>query len=289
MIHDTQKYYCELAIWISQRVCEGKGDLHPHLYPKIIGMSGPQGCGKSTLTQALVKQLSEMNLKAVTLSIDDFYYSRQEQIQLGQKYSSNPLLQQRGYPGTHDIELGEKTLEALKEIDQTRAPVALPAYDKSQHQGQGDRLPQSEWKKVFPPLDIVFLEGWMLGFSEVPEAELPDENFKQINEFLREYKRWDRFLNAFVHLMPEKIAYVTQWRIEAEEKSKAQGKPGMSMEEISAYIEKFIRAYEIYLPQLLKHPPLAENYLRLTLSKNRLPNEMLLSTNVALYDEKNNN
>lgn len=44
-------------------------------------------------------------------------------------------MQSRGNPGTHDVQLGSKTLKALKESEE----VWLPRYDKSAHQGLGDQ------------------------------------------------------------------------------------------------------------------------------------------------------
>lgn len=254
--------------------------------PLIVGLNGPQGCGKSTVTRALVAKFSEVGLKAVALSIDDFYLTRDEQIKLAQAHPANILLQQRGYPGTHDISLGVRILSDLKNMNNHPASVPLPVYDKSKHQGQGDRLPESEWKTVAPPLDLVFLEGWMLGFTATQSTQNEKSEFigirqsdlLTIDEMLKPYKSWYAFLDAFIQLIPKEISYVIQWRIEAEQKMKAQGRPGMSEDEITAYVKKFIPAYELYLPQLIHSPPFGvskKETLQVVLGEDRIPIQVI--------------
>ena len=80
--------------------------------PFFIGLNAPQGAGKTTLTRWLCEQLAELDLVAITISIDDFYLTREAQVALALANPDNPHLQMRGYPGTHDIELGTKTLRA---------------------------------------------------------------------------------------------------------------------------------------------------------------------------------
>lgn len=259
-------YYLPLFFWLLKTLSKYTRDQRP----LIIGINGPQGCGKSVLSATFVDLLQRVGLNGVAMSIDDFYLTRDEQVALASKYASNSLLQQRGYPGTHDIELGMRTFRALKNIAAT-GTVPVPVYDKSKNDGSGDRSPPSHWKKVSGPLDLIFLEGWMLGYSEIPKERIPNEDFLQINQMLKKYHAWYRLLDAFVHLMPQQIEYVMDWRVEAEERMKAQGRSGMSQAEVIAYTRKFIPAYEAYLPRLLVQPPTKENYLRLTLQKNRLP------------------
>lgn len=41
----------------------------------------------------------------------------------------------------------------------------VPQYDKSLHKGRGDRAPFGRWLTATGPVDVVILEGWMLGFT----------------------------------------------------------------------------------------------------------------------------
>jgi len=229
--------------------------------PFLLGINGPQGAGKSTLSAKLCSVLGEKGLRALTISIDDFYLTRHFQVQLAAKYPGNRYLQQRGYPGTHDIPLGTKTLKTLN---------LIPRYDKSAHEGKGDRMPEAKWTPVSGDLDLVILEGWMLGFTPVPAAQLPNQDFRVINEFLPSYGAWHDLLHGFLQLKPDDHRHVLTWRVEAEEKMKASGKPGMTKAEVTRYAELFMPAYETYLPGLAA-PPVKGPHLVVPISKSRLP------------------
>lgn len=89
-----------------------------------------------------------------------------------QEKSGNKLLQVRGNAGTHDLQLGEDTLQALQGAASADAEVAVPRYDKSAYKGCGDRAPRSSWPRVQGPIDVILFEGWMLGFSPVAEEQV---------------------------------------------------------------------------------------------------------------------
>lgn len=227
--------------------------------PLFIGLQGPQGSGKTTACNAAVARLqAEHNLRGVTLSIDDFYLTRAEQVKLAAQHAGNVYLSQRGYPGTHDIPLGQKILAQLRTINQQKKPVAVPRYDKSLHGGEGDRLPESAWPVIDSPLDFVLLEGWCMGFTPLPEAALPNAQLAEVNRLLAQYSGWYDFLGAFIQLRTADITHAVGWRIEAEEKMRSAGKSAMSAEKIRAYIERFLPAYELYLPELARNISAAE-------------------------------
>ena len=246
----VREFYASVASWVAEHARERSPER-----PIFVGINGPQGSGKSTLTHSLVRLLDDLGLRAVSLSIDDFYLTRAEQVALATRHPDNPCFAQRGYPGTHDLSLGETTLLELASLGAGNGRARCPVYDKSAHAGQGDRKPEAEWKTTTAPLDVVFLEGWMLGFAPVDKSQLPNAHFEPVNEALAEYKRWTSFFDLFLHLSPMKTEFVVDWRIEAEERMKAEGKAGMTTGQIRAYVEKFLPAYETYLPGLRSHPP----------------------------------
>jgi D-glycerate 3-kinase len=248
----TEAFHDEILAWV--RTLKGK--------PYVLGVNGPQGAGKTTLTSALCRRLAEEGKRAVTISVDDFYLARAGQLALARQHPANPFLQQRGYPGTHDVSLGTSVLGGLR----AGRPVKVPRYDKSAFQGQGDRLPEERWLALDPPVDLVFFEGWMLGFAPVSD---PPPALREINALLASYAAWDALLDGFLQLDPLDHRYVLDWRVEAERAMRASGKAGMSDEEIRAYVEKFLPAYETYLPGLRAHPPKPGR--RIVIGKDRLP------------------
>lgn len=261
-------YYLPLYQWFYQQYQKFTFEQKQKV-PFFIGISAPQGAGKTTLTQFMMRLFQHEKISSVTISIDDFYLSRVEQVALAKKYTSEPYLQQRGYPGTHDVSLGVEVLSALKEVNQTHNSLLIPRYNKSAYNGKGDRYFIEDWTPVTGPIDIVFVEGWMLGFQ--PLSNLSHINpLYQVNEFLKAYSSWNIFFNAFVHLYTQKFEIVLRWRLEAEQKMKGSGREGMSDQEVIKYTEKFRPAYEIYVPQLLSSPPVSTN-LQIEISEKRLP------------------
>lgn len=76
----------------------------------------------------------------------------------------------RGNALTHDVELGQKTLEGLHKLNEgSGSELRVPRYDKSAYSGKGDRADKSEWPVIKAPLDIILFEGWMLGFTPVSD------------------------------------------------------------------------------------------------------------------------
>jgi D-glycerate 3-kinase len=213
--------------------------------PLVIGVQAPQGAGKTTLVTHLLRRLEARGLRAAGVSIDDFYLTRAEQLALAAAHPGNPYLEHRGYPGTHDLGLGVATLSALKGI-RAGVSVPVPVYDKSAHGGRGDRAPESAWRTVEGPLDVVVVEGWMLGFSPAPEAALPDPQMAEPNRALAGYAAWYAHIDLWIVLRAAEPEFVLEWRVEAEEKMKASGKPGLSREAIEDYVRRFLPAYRTY-------------------------------------------
>jgi D-glycerate 3-kinase len=227
--------------------------------PVVIGIQGPQGGGKTTLTRAMLEALP----RSAAVSIDDFYKTRAGQLEVSAGHPGNPYLEHRGYPGTHDIALGVETLRHLRAGTATRIPV----YDKSAHHGRGDRAPEHEWRPVTQPLDIVFVEGWMLGFEPVADSKITDEPLKIANAKLPDYRMWYALIDAWVVLRAVDPAYVLEWRVEAEEKMKASGKPGLSRADIEDYIRRFLPAYRTWGGAPANVP--ADRKLELTIDRGR--------------------
>jgi D-glycerate 3-kinase len=234
----------------------------------VLGIQGPQGGGKSTLAAALVRAFGEVGARGVAVSIDDFYLTHDEQRALAARHPGNPCLQYRGYPGTHEVDLGTRVIDELVALG-PGAEARVPVYDKSAHGGRGDRAPREAWRPVTGPLDLLIVEGWMLGFSPVDEASLPPD-LRAPNALLAPYAAWHRRLDAFVSLQVSPIETVVRWRVDAERARRAQGETALGDEDARDYIERFVPAYHAYLPALTAHPPCTDHRI-IHLGEDRQP------------------
>jgi D-glycerate 3-kinase len=184
--------------------------------PVFVALQGPQGSGKTSLTERVKEILAEddeehPSYRVATLSIDDLYLPHAQLRALTCAHPDNPFLRGRGLPGTHDIPLGLSLLRSLKEINRSGTDnIRIPRFDKSLFGGEGDRLPESEWTSVRGPLDVVLLEGWCVGFYPQPQQyikermdEVPSaldgtldtsaytlEHVLDMNQRLAEYTKW---------------------------------------------------------------------------------------------------
>ena len=235
--------------------------------PLVIGLQAPQGAGKTTLVTHLLRRLTARGVRGAGVSIDDFYLTRAEQLELAAAHPGNPYLEHRGYPGTHDIALGTHTLRSLKGIT-AGTSIRVPVYDKSAHGGRGDRAPESEWRVVEGPLDVVVVEGWMLGFTPVPDSALPDPMMAAPNQALEQYAAWYALVDQWIVLRAAAPEFVLEWRVEAEERMKASGKPGLSREAIEDYVRRFLPAYRTYATGLANAGPAD---LTITMGLDRRP------------------
>lgn len=229
--------------------------------PLVVGVSGCQGSGKTTLCDTLTHLLKNepYNLKVVNFSLDDVYLTHQDQLALAMKYAGNPLYQQRGQAGSHDLKLAKHTLELLLSAKEGNQ-VPIPVYDKSLHEGKGDRLDLDQWKYSTAPFDIVLFEGWMLGFKPLPPKVLKtfdSLNLNQVQVMNSELTAYEQVLypyfDIFIHLSPARLAQVYQWRLQQEQHMKeTRGVTGLSDEAVRIFVDTYMPAYELYLPRLDK-------------------------------------
>lgn len=153
----TAQYWRPLAAHLAACAAEKKA-------PLIVGVSGAQGSGKSTLCLVLEALLaSEHGLRAATLSLDDLYLTRRERAELARDV--HPLFATRGVPGTHDVALGLSLLGAVRA---GQAGLVLPRFDKA----HDDRAPESAWPALVAPVDVLLFEGWCMAAHPQAEADL---------------------------------------------------------------------------------------------------------------------
>ena len=236
--------------------------------PPVFAIAGLQGTGKSTLSAQLAKAGRALALNIVVLSIDDFYLTRSQRLALARDV--HPLLATRGPPGTHDVALAIRTIDALRRM-RPGSVVFLPRFDKISDR----RLPPSRWRPVRSRPDLIIFEGWFLKVPPESERALRrplnalerDEDHDGVwrrycNEALKDYAPlWRRF-DRLLFLQGPGFEVVPRWRWQQEQTLQAAhpGRRAMTR----AQVERFVLFFERVSRQALRClPAIADEILRI--------------------------
>jgi len=240
------KIYRPIADWIAQQS-----------QPFVVGISGAQGSGKSTLGQILTLLLNQQHqLNVATLSIDDLYKSHSDRQQMAKEI--HPLFATRGVPGTHDVALGYKTIQSLKTNTQTQIPRFNKAADEP--------LPPSEWPIFQGAADVVIFEGWCVGATAQHEDALSNpvniiEKMEDsdgvwrshINQQLKHhYPTLFDLIDAQIMLQIPEYEKVLEWRTLQESKLSHQNREHhiMSRDELKRFVMHFERLTRFMLSEM---------------------------------------
>ena len=221
---------------------------------RVIGLTGGQGTGKSTISNILKIILKEAHgLETVIFSIDDFYKTFSERKILSKKI--NTLFLTRGVPGTHDTEMLYKCIKNLK--NKNFKKFMIPKFDKS----SDNRSPKNKWLKIKKKPNIVIFEGWCVGVEAqknkdliIPINKLEKQRDKkkiwrkQVNlELKKKYKKIFNLIDKLIFLKVPSFKYVFKWRLLQEQKLRitSKGKKTMTAKEIKIFI--------MYYERLTKH------------------------------------
>ena len=273
-IGKLNKFYLPLSEWIYSVYSKD-------FETKIIGLSGGQGAGKSTITgilKLILKKKYDLNL--CVFSIDDFYKTKNDRLIMSKK--KHPLFITRGVPGTHDITLLNKTIRKLKK--KKFRTVLIPKFDKS----KDDRLSKSKWQKIKIKPDIIIFEGWCVGTTHQNNIELKkplnliekkyDKNLKWrkiVNNLIKKrYKNLFNKIDKLVYLKVPHFNYIIKWRWLQEQKMKLTTKSKKTMSKTQ--VKEFIMFYE----RLTKH--MMKNYSKISdltifLDKNHRSKKMIIN------------
>lgn len=209
--------------------------------PAVIGISGAQGTGKSTLGQALTEQLHAVGIVTATVSLDDYYLSQAQRQQLADNI--HPLLAQRGVPGTHNIQRAVADARAML----AGQPVALPRFDKALDQPAA----------TLPPLtlNLLIVEGWCLGLRPQTLAELAvpvnqleatEDTAGQWRQFVNQqladdYLQYWQLMQRLIWLQAPDWDCVCRWRAKQEQQLWQQRGKGMNEAELARFMLPFQR------------------------------------------------
>ena len=242
---------------------------------KVIGLTGGQGTGKSTISNILKIILKEAyKLETVIFSIDDFYKTLSERKIISKKISK--LFLTRGVPGTHDTQMLLKCINYLKK-DNFKEMI-IPKFDKS----VDDRCAKNKWTKVKKKPNIVIFEGWCVGAIPqknkdlnipVNKLEKQKDNKKiwrrKVNsELKKDYNKIFNLIDKLIFLKVPSFEYVFKWRLLQEKKLRITGKGNKTMSD--KQIKNFVMYYERITKNMLKTLPKTADILINIDKKHRL-------------------
>ena len=250
-IKNLKKIYIPISFWINNK-CKKKGKT------LILGLSGSQGSGKTTVTgilQIILKKFFKKNIYII--SIDDFYKTLRDRNRMSQQKHS--LFKTRGVPGTHDINLIKNFFISVKRKKFKK--IKLPKFNKS----IDDRSKKNYWHNINKRPEIIILEGWCVGAKPQIISSLrkpvnilerhEDKDLiwrKYANEKLKkEYKEVFAMIDYFIFMKVPNFKIVFKWRLLQENKLRKKLHYKKKIMTYSA-IKRFIMFYQRITLQMMK-------------------------------------
>ena len=250
-IKNLKKIYIPISFWINNK-CKKKGRT------LILGLSGSQGSGKTTVTgilQIILKKFFKKNIYII--SIDDFYKTLRDRNRMSQQKHS--LFKTRGVPGTHDINLIKNFFISVKRKKFKK--IKLPKFNKS----IDDRSKKNYWHNINKRPEIIILEGWCVGAKPQINSSLrkpvnilekyEDKDLiwrKYANEKLKkEYKEVFAMIDYFIFMKVPNFKIVFKWRLLQENKLRKKLHYKKKIMTYSA-IKRFIMFYQRITLQMMK-------------------------------------
>ncbi len=221
--------------------------------PYFVGLAGGQGTGKTTLSSLIkIILMKYFNLKVFRISIDDFYKTRKERINLSERI--HPMFLTRGVPGTHDINMMLNFFKKVKNKKFKR--LKLPTFDKS----VDDRSVKKYWYDLKSKPDVIIFEGWCVGAKpeknntltktiNIMEKNKDKKKIwrKYVNHQLKtKYKKLFSQLNFLIYLKAKNFSLLQKWRLKQERKLLANSKKTskhkiMNKEDVLIFMQTYQR------------------------------------------------
>ena len=233
----SKKYIKDKLIPIINYICSSKS--------KKFLFGGSQGIGKSSFINIISKTIEKFyDKKILLLSLDNYYLTKKQRLLLSKKI--HKLLVTRGVPGTHNI---KELVKNVKQFNQEKYPITTPLFDKL----IDDRIKLN--KTIKTKCDILFLEGWCCGSSEIPKKFLYKNinNLEKINDpknqwrnfynkkLKIEYKKLFKLFDELIFLKTSSFDNVYKWRLKQEKTNQSKNKKlkRMSANEIKVFVQHY--------------------------------------------------
>jgi D-glycerate 3-kinase len=226
-------------------------------------LAGGQGTGKTTIS-SIIKIILEkyFKLKVFKISIDDFYKTRKERLNLSKKV--HPMLATRGVPGTHDVQMMLDFFKKAKSKNFKK--IDLPNFNKA----ADDRFPKKYWYKIKEKPDVIIFEGWCVGAkAEINKTlkksinsleKVNDQKLiwrKHVNKQLKmKYKDLYSQLNCMIYLKAKNFSLLQKWRLKQEHKLWLKTKKSSSHKIMSkGDVINFMQTYQRITENMFKKMP----------------------------------
>ena len=251
----VKSFLIPISFWIANKAKKKR--------PFIVGLSGGQGSGKTTISSIISIILKKyFKLNVFTISIDDFYKTRKERFLLSKKI--HPLLMTRGAPGTHDVSL---MLDFFKKRKKKKfRSLKQPRFNKA----IDDRYSKKLWHSFKKKPDIIIFEGWCVG----AKAEKNNTLKKPVNDLekLKDKKlTWRRYvnkqlqskykqlydqLNCLLYIKSKNFNLLKKWRIKQEKKLRLKNKRSNKFKIMSdKEVINFMQTYQRVTQNMFKYVP----------------------------------
>tara|TARA_B100001758_G_C18322220_1_gene563829 strand:- start:22 stop:951 length:930 start_codon:yes stop_codon:yes gene_type:complete len=244
-----------ICFWISQK--------KKNKIPLIIGLSGGQGTGKSTLSKIISIILKKyFKFKVYNISIDDFYKTKKERELLFK--TRHPLLITRGVPGTHDINMLSNFLKKIKTKNFKK--FKFPSFDKS----TDDRKKKNQWHLIKYKPDILIFEGWCIGSKHQNTKNLK-KSINETEKFFDKNLKWRKFVNLqlknkykkifnqidyLMYLKANNFNLLKKWRLKQEKKLLMKNNFTNNLKIMNKKkLSEFMQTYERITKHMLKTTP----------------------------------
>ena len=258
-----KSFLIPICFWISKKVNNKK--------PYFLGLAGGQGTGKTTIGSLIKIILTKyFRLNVFKISIDDFYKTRKERIELSKKI--HPMLLTRGVPGTHDINIMLKFFRGIKKNKFRK--MKLPSFNKA----IDDRFPKKLWYQIDKKPDVIIFEGWCVGARPEKKNTLKEpinfiekENDQKhkwryyVNDQLRtKYRKLYSQLNCLIYLKATNFNLLQKWRLKQEHKlwlktKKKSNHKIMSKGDVISFMQTYQRITESMFRSMPKYASIILN------------------------------